>query len=303
MIAEALPILCAGLLAVAICLICLPSSLWARLIDSQRDHAVMVQVQQGRLSVREKLARRLRQSQSNVTLGQYALIGAFSGMAFYLLCGMVLQSWWMPIPALFAGIIFSERVIGYKSAKHKERFEAGNLRAVRIMASSLRTSPSYLMAFEQVAYHAFVEKRVAREYLRVVELLRGQVPLDKAMADFYARTGSADISYLSTIVQVQRELGGDMAKTLDQAAGAILRRKQLLRKQRAAMSQILAQVNLLSAMPFVFVATLFLNNPHHFDPLLATISGRFLILGAFLMILLGGELIRFIALKQAYRGG
>lgn len=303
MVVEAIPVVCAGLLAVAVCLICFPVSFWLQFSKPQEEHAVIVQVQQGRMSYQEKLAARLRKSQTGVTVSQYALIMVGSGTAFYVLCSMVLQSWWMALPAFLAGIVCSERVIGYMSARKKERFEAGNLRAIRIMASSLRTSPSYLFAFEQVANHAFVEKMVAKEYLRVVELLRGQIPLERAMSDFYARTGSPDIAYLSTIVQVQRELGGDMAKTLDQAAASILRRKQLFRKQRAAMSQILAQVNLLSAMPFVFVTTLYLNNPHHFDPLLADVSGRFMILGAFLMILLGGELIRFAALKQMYKGG
>jgi tight adherence protein B len=262
------------------------------------QHAIVRQVQQDRPKAQEWLALRLRRSHTGISVGQYLLLTVISGTVLYLLCSMVLQSWWMALPAFVAGIVCSERVIGFMSAKRKERFEEGNLRAIRIMASSLRTSPSYLFAFEQVANSAFVEKNVSHEYKRIVEMLRGQVPLERAMAECYARTGSSDIAYLSTIVQVQRELGGDMAKTLDQAAASIVRRKQLSRKQRAAMSQILAQVNLLSVMPFVFVTTLFFNNPHHFDPLLVTVSGRFMILGAFFMILVGGEFIRFVALKQ-----
>ncbi|MFP3381304.1 pilus assembly protein TadB, partial [Bacillus sp. SIMBA_069] len=82
------------------------------------------------------------------------------------------------------------------------------------------------------------------------------------------------VKYLATIIQIQREMGGDMAKTLDLAASSILRRRQSLRRQKAAMAQIVAQVNLLSAMPFVFVIALYSNNPHHFDSLNATLGGR-----------------------------
>jgi tight adherence protein B len=69
------------------------------------------------------------------------------------------------------------------------------------------------------------------------------------------------------------------------------------------MSQILAQVNLLSVMPFVFVISLLVNNPHHFDPLTADFEGRVLMLGAFLAILAGGEIIRYVALRPLHRGG
>ncbi|MGE5702081.1 MAG: type II secretion system F family protein [Clostridia bacterium] len=302
MLTEAIPIVCALVLGISLLLIFLPQSIWHGMLQQEQEHALVQQLQQGRLSLMERLEIRLNQSQTGITVGQYLLLSIISGATFYMLCSLVLKSWWLAVPSLIAGVVFAERVLGFLSAKKKERFEEGNIRAIRIMASSLRTSPSYFFAFEQVANSGFVEKAVAREYMRVVELLRGQVPLERAMSGMHMRTGSPDIAYMSTIVQVQRALGGDMAKTLDQAASSILRRRQLLRKQRAAMSQILAQVNLLSVMPFVFVTTLYFNNPHHFDPMLETVGGRLMILGAFFMILLGGEFIRFVALKQIYRG-
>jgi tight adherence protein B len=98
-------------------------------------------------------------------------------------------------------------------------------------------------------------------------------------------------------------MGGDMAKTLDLAASTILRRRQSLRRQKAAMAQIISQVNLLSVMPFVFITALFANNPHHFDSLTATLGGRFMILASFACILLGGEAIRYVASKSVHRGG
>lgn len=178
-----------------------------------------------------------------------------------------------------------------------------NVKAIRLMASSLRTSPSYLHAFEQVAASLYLDKSVTTEYSRIVELLRAQVPLERVMNMFYERTGSADVRYLATIVYIQREMGGDMAKTLDLASSTILRRKQALRRQRAAMAQITAQVNLLSVMPFVFIIALYVNNPSHFDPLTATLSGRFLILASLGSILMGGEVVRHLAHKGIHRGG
>ncbi len=296
-----------GLLAVTagICLFYLlvplePSSF--RFGRSQ-THQIVTQMQSDRLTLMDRLERRLLRTRAGLNLYHYMFLSIVMGICSTWLSSLILQSWWLGLPAFFAGILFTERLLSVLGAKRKERFEAGNVKAIRLMASSLRTSPSYLHAFEQVASSPYIDKQVAEEYRRVVEMLRGHLPLDRVMAEFYERTGSADVSYLATIVRIQREMGGDMAKTLDLAASAILRKRQSLRRQRAAMSQILAQVNLLSVMPFVFVGALYLNNPHHFDPLTATAGGRFAILGSLLSILIGGEVIRYLALKGLHKGG
>lgn len=295
-------VLVAGIIGVCIAVLLLPAVRVSQLWASNQPHLVSSELHQRRLSVLDRLQQRLDRSQSGLTYVHYLLLSVGFGLFAYWMSSMILQSWLLALPACLTGILFTERLLSFRGSRHRERFEAENVRAIRIMASSLRTSPSYLHAFEQVANSPFIEKSVASEYRRVVELLRGQIPLDLVMRELTLRSGSEDVSYLSTIVQVQKELGGDMAKTLDLAASSILRRRQLSRRQKAAMSQILAQVNLLSAMPFLFVFTLYLNNPHHFEPLTRTAGGRFAMLGCLLSILLGGEAIRFVALKQFRKG-
>jgi tight adherence protein B len=264
----------------------------------EQSHLIISQLRKERLSPLDRLQRRLERAGIGLTAAHYVLMSAFTGLLAYLLCAFILQSWWLAAPALCGGVLFTERVVQQLIIKNKERFEQGNIKAIRIMASAMRTSPSYLHAFEQAAVSPFVDRIVAREYERTVELLRGQVPIETVMKEFQQRTDSEDIAYLATIIQVQRELGGDMGRTLEMAALSILRRRQMQRRQRAVMSQLLAQVNLLSLMPFVFVFSLLINNPHHFDPLTATLGGRVTLLGALLAILAGGEVIRRVALSH-----
>lgn len=294
--------LVAVIIGVCFALFLLPQAPLSSLWTKNQPHIVSSELQRKQLSILDRLQQRLDRSQTGITYVHYLLLTTGVGFSAFWLSSLILQSWWLALPTSLAGILFTERFVNTRSTKRREHFEAENVRAIRIMASSLRTSPSYLHAFEQVAESPFIEGSVAKEYKRVVELLRGQIPLDVVMKEFYLRSGSADVSYLATIVQVQKELGGDMAKTLDLAALSILRRRQLSRRQKAAMSQILAQVNLLSVMPFIFVGTLFVNNPEHFEPLTRTVGGRFAMLGCLLSILIGGEAIRLVALKQFRKG-
>ncbi|WP_373926048.1 type II secretion system F family protein [Brevibacillus agri] len=282
-------------------LLVIPQNMYVR--EQAGKHEIVGLLQRDRKTVWNRLEERLAKSRSGWGINQYVTLSFFLGVLSFGISSQLLQSWWLALPALLAGVLFTERLVSVWGAKRKDKFEAGNIKAIRLMASSLRTSPSYLHAFEQVAASPFLDGIVTAEYRRIVELLRAQVPLEHVMNDFYERTGSADVKYLATIVQIQREMGGDMAKTLDLAASSILRRRQSLRRQKAAMAQIVAQVNLLSVMPFIFILALYANNPHHFDSLTATVGGRLLILACLASILLGGEAIRYMAHKSVHRGG
>lgn len=282
-------------------LLCAPRNLFVR--QQAEAHELVGHLQRGRTTIWRHLADRLQQSQSGWSVHRYITVSFLLGFLCFVMSSQLLQSWWLGLPMFLAGILFTERLVMVLGARRKDRFEAGNVKAIRLMASSLRTSPSSLHAFEQVAGSPYMDATVLEEYRRIVEHLRAQIPLEHVMQAFYDRTGSVDAKYLATIIQIQREMGGDMAKTLDLAASTILRRRQSLRRQKAAMAQIVAQVNLLSLMPFVFVTTLYINNPHHFDPLIATLEGRMIILACLLCILVGGEAIRFVAQKSVHGGG
>ncbi|MEJ8547122.1 type II secretion system F family protein [Brevibacillus borstelensis] len=294
-------VLIAAGLGAGIVLVGVPRSFFY--LGHKEKHEIVHQLQRDRQTIWDRLDVRLRQSGSGIGVNHYVGLAFLLGLASFGVTQKLLQSWILALPALLAGVLFAERIVSILGARRKERFEADNVKAIRLMASSLRTSPSYLHAFEQVAASAYLDKCVTAEYSRIVELLRAQVPLERVMNEFYERTGSADVRYLATIVHIQREMGGDMAKTLDLASSAILRRKQSLRRQRAAMAQITAQVNLLSVMPFLFIIALYVNNPGHFDPLTVTLSGRFLILASLGSILIGGEVIRHLAHKGIHKGG
>lgn len=282
-----------GLLT-AVSLIPLPKLRWTQ--QEVPEENGLSRLKEKRKTVFTILEQRLQPEQTGIGVRQYAAITCGAGGLAILLCHAILDSWMLSLPFFAMGILASERIIMLVKTKRKEQFEEGNVRALRVMAASLRTNPSYLHAFQTVADSMFVPLIVRNEYQRLVKLLRGQVPLEMALREMQERTSSSDISYLTTILLVQRELGGDMAKTLDAAATAILRRRQMQRRQRAALTQILSQVNLLTIMPFIFVMALYANNPRHFEPLTQTLQGRVLLLGAFLAILIGGEIIRYIAL-------
>nr|WP_239586373.1 type II secretion system F family protein [Brevibacillus laterosporus] len=271
--------------------------------ENSSTHMVITEMHQNRKSWDMRIEERLKQARVDIGIRRYVLLCFITGLFFYVLTLYVLDSWWLALPFWFIGVLVVHRWLAIWRNKKRERFEEENQKALRIIASSIRANPSYIHAFEQVATSRFIDKSIAQEYGKIVEKLRGTLLLEDAMNWLYVKTGSSDIQYVATIIQVQRELGGDMAQTLDIAVSSLIRRKQAKRRQVSALSQILSQVNLLSAMPFFFVGILYVNNPNHFAPLTESLSGRFAMLGSFLLIIAGGEVIRYLALSVGSQEG
>nr|WP_240962260.1 type II secretion system F family protein [Brevibacillus laterosporus] len=271
--------------------------------ENSSTHMVITEMHQNRKSWDMRIEERLKQARVDIGIRRYVLLCFITGLFFYVLTLYVLDSWWLALPFWFIGVLVVHRWLAIWRNKKRERFEEENQKALRIIASSIRANPSYIHAFEQVATSRFIDKSIAQEYGKIVEKLRGTLLLEDAMNWLYVKTGSSDIQYVATIIQVQRELGGDMAQTLDIAVSSLIRRKQAKRRQVSALSQILSQVNLLSAMPFFFVGILYVNNPNHFAPLTESLSGRFAMLGSFLLIIAGGEVIRYFALSVGSQEG
>lgn len=271
--------------------------------ENSSTHMVITEMHQNRKSWDMRIEERLKQARVDIGIRRYVLLCFITGLFFYVLTLYVLDSWWLALPFWFIGVLVVHRWLAIWRNKKRERFEEENQKALRIIASSIRANPSYIHAFEQVATSRFIDKSIAQEYGKIVEKLRGTLLLEDAMNWLYVKTGSSDIQYVATIIQVQRELGGDMAQTLDIAVSSLIRRKQAKRRQVSALSQILSQVNLLSAMPFFFVGILYVNNPNHFAPLTESLSGRFAMLSSFLLIIAGGEVIRYLALSVGSQEG
>ena len=151
-----------------------------------------------------------------------------------------------------------------------------------------------------------MERAIARRiYADILHDMQDIGYLEPSLADYYLEKmgdlPGKEISPFEPIMQddvvlVQEgidEILPDSARDLESVLG----------KRSTQMAQIVAQVNLLSTMPFVFVIALYSNNPHHFDSLNATAGGRLMILGCLACILLGGEAIRYVAHKSMHKGG
>ena len=152
-----------------------------------------------------------------------------------------------------------------------------------ILASSLRAGHSFLQALDQVANE--IKDPSASEFQRVVSEIRLGRPIDDAMLDMADRVGSEDLHWAVMAVNIQRQVGGNLAEVLDIVANTVRERAYVHRQVRVLSAEGRMSIAILSVLPFGIFAYLAIVNPSYVGLLFTTSLGLvFLAVGLSLML-------------------
>jgi tight adherence protein B len=145
-----------------------------------------------------------------------------------------------------------------------------------ILASSLRAGHSFLQALDQVAGE--IKEPSAGEFHRVVSEIRLGRSIDDAMNEMAERVGSEDMRWAVMAVNIQRQVGGNLAEVLDIVANTVRERAYVQRQVRVLSAEGRLSIAILTALPFGIFFYLALVNPEYVAPLFNTMIGRILLL-------------------------
>lgn len=151
-----------------------------------------------------------------------------------------------------------------------------------ILASSLRAGHSFLQSLDQVASE--ISEPSAAEFHRVVSEIRLGRSIDEAMVAMADRIGSEDMRWAVMAVNIQREVGGNLAEVLDIVANTVRERAYIHRQVRVLSAEGRISVAILTALPFGIFTYLVIVNPEYVNPLFTNILGQ-------IMLVVGGTLM------------
>ncbi len=164
-----------------------------------------------------------------------------------------------------------------RSRKKRQESMAEQLADVlSILASSLRAGHSFLQALDQVAGE--IKEPSAAEFHRVVSEIRLGRSIDDAMVEMAERVGSEDMRWAVMAVNIQRQVGGNLAEVLDIVANTVRERAYVQRQVRVLSAEGRLSIFILAALPFGIFLYLALMNPEYVSPLFTTMIGRVLLL-------------------------
>jgi len=198
--------------------------------------------------------------------GAVAVVGLILGGLFFS------SSLWVP---LVLGVLFGvvPTVYVIVAAKLRTKELQGQLPdTLMILASSLRAGHSFAQALEMVAQE--IGEPGSIEFGRVVAEVRLGRSVEEAMTAMANRIGSEDFHWAVLALNIQREVGGNLAEILDTVA-ATLRERQVLRRQvRALAAEGQLSIYILAALPFVLALYIAKVNPGYLNLLFTNSLGQ-----------------------------
>ena len=132
---------------------------------------------------------------------------------------------------------------------------------LNLMVNGLRAGYSTLQAMEAVSKE--LPAPICDEFRRVVQEMQLGIPMERALENLLRRIPSGDLDFLVTAINVQREVGGNLAEIMDVISYTIRERIRIKGEIRVMTSQAMYSGRILALMPIALMLVLwFLNRSY-----------------------------------------
>ena len=175
--------------------------------------------------------------------------------------------------------------INFAGGREKKRFENQLPDTLTLMSTSLRAGYSLLQATEAVASEA--PNPTAREFGRAISEARLGMAVTDSLEGIVNRTQSEDFEWAVMAIDIQREVGGNLAEVLQTVADTMRARNRLKGEIRALTAEGRISAFVLGSLPFALFAFLWFSNRDYLLPLIESTFGLMAI-GAGLILMGGG---------------
>jgi tight adherence protein B len=193
------------------------------------------------------LERKLERAGVVITPGEFVAVTVGSVLLGGLIGGLVLRSvlWTLVLVAVAA--ILPRYLLGRRLHKRIDALHGQLPDVLMILASSMRAGHSFLQALDTVSKE--VGEPSGPEFARLVSEMRlGRSP-DEALNALADRVDTEEFKWAMMAVNVQREVGGNMAELLDTLATTVREREVVRRQVRVLSAEGRLSMWLLAAIP------------------------------------------------------
>jgi tight adherence protein B len=161
-----------------------------------------------------------------------------------------------------------------------------------LLANSLRSGYSLLQSMETVSHELSVPMSV--EFGRVVREIGLGLTIEEALAHMLQRIKSDDLDLVITAINIQHEVGGNLAEILDTISHTIRERVRIKGQIRAMTAQQRFSGYVISVLPFILGVVMFMINPGYLGRMFNEVCGVMMLITGGLMIVVGYIVIRRI---------
>ena len=232
-----------------------------------------------------RLDAELEAASVSLRAGEFVIVTVAAAFGGLLVGYAILRSPWLAVGvAVFAGLM-PTMALRVALSRRAEKLREQLPDVLTIMASSLRAGHSFLQALDTVAKE--IAQPAATEFQRVVAEVRLGRSAEDALEALAERVGSADFKWAVLAVNIQREVGGNLAEILDNVSDTLRERAQMRRQVRVLTSEGRLSAWVLALMPFAIALYMFTTNREYIMLLFTTKIGLVMLSGAGLLLVAG----------------
>jgi tight adherence protein B len=208
------------------------------------------------------IARELARADLKLRTAEYIVVVIFVGLlmsAFIWYIGG--RNIIVAIIGFVIGIMLPRMYVKRQQAQRLQRFNEQLADMLNLMVNGLRAGYSTMQAMEAVSRE--MPAPIADEFRRVVQEMQLGISMEAALDNLLRRIPSDDLDLVVAAMNVQREVGGNLAEILDTISYTIRERVRIKGEIRVLTSQVIYSGRFLAMMPLIISAALwFLNRPY-----------------------------------------
>jgi tight adherence protein B len=259
----------------------------------ETEMAARVEKAIGQQTFGKRVQRRLAQADIKLTLFEFYLVKVFTlsigiMVGLYLGRGGAVEQVIYGLTGILVGFFAPDWYVRFRFSKRLKDFNNQLGDTIGLLANSLRSGYSMLQSMELVAREA--PDPIGSEFKRVVREVGLGLSVQDALNNLLRRIPSDDLDLMITAINIQYEVGGNLAQILDTISHTIRERVRIKGEISVLTAQGRISGYLITCLPLFLAVVITLINPTYMSTLWAwpwiimPICGGVMIFVGFLII-------------------
>jgi tight adherence protein B len=235
---------------------------------------------------------RLQQAGLSLSKRQFYIFSALAGVVSFVLMmftsGMGLM---LAIPAAIAGGFGIPRwVVGYLKKRREGKFISELPNAIDVIVRGVKSGLPIGDCIRIIANET--SEPVKGEFRQIAEGQAVGMSLSDSAAKLYERVPLPEANFFGIVLAIQQQAGGNLSEALGNLSRVLRDRKKMSDKIKAMSMEAKASAAIIASLPFAVMALVYLTSPGYIELLWTTPTGRVLMAGSAVWMLMGVMVMR-----------
>ena len=186
--------------------------------------------------------------------------------------------------AVVVGFGLPRFILGAAINRRQKKFTSHFADAMDIIVRGVRTGLPLGDCLKIIAHES--PEPLGGEFRKVVEGESVGIPLEICLEQLYERIPISEVNFFSTVLNIQKQTGGNLGESLANLSSVLRGRKLLAEKIKSLSAEAKMSAMIIGALPIVVMVIVTLVAPDYMTELYTTPTGhRNLMIGAAMMVM------------------